>query len=208
MKKVLIVDDHPVVRLAVRMLLEKERMLVIGETDDGLEAIQLVKRFSPDLIILDIDILSLNGIDVVQRIRAYGFQGGILILSSKSNEHYIRLSANAGADGFISKRNNLPDLHDALRAIQGGYGYFPLNRAHLASARSAGGGDTRRITELSAKELDVLRYLAKGKKVIEIARLMNVSDKTISTYKSRLMAKLELKNMMEVYDFSRRNNLD
>ncbi len=208
MKNVLIVDDHPVVRLAVRILLEKERMTVVGETEDGLEAIQLVKRLSPDLVILDIDILSLNGIDVTQRIRANGFQGGILILSSKNNEHYIRLSIGAGADGFINKRKNLTELHNAMRAIQGGYGYFPLNFMRMESPGQTTKEEGNTITALSAKELDVLRYLAKGIKVVDIAKLMNVSDKTISTYKRRLMTKLKLQNMMDIYEFSRKNNLD
>lgn len=208
MKNVLIVDDHPVARLAVRMVLEKENLTVVAETEDGLHAIQLAKQLSPDLVIVDIDIVSVNGIDVVQRLRANGFNGGILVLTGKEGDHYIRRCASAGADGFLSKRNNLSELSDAVRAIRGGYGYFPRNLARLDAVSGLIDSGKGKMAELSAKELDVLRYLARGMKVVEIAREMNISDKTVSTYKSRLMSKLGLKNMVEIYDFTQRHNLD
>jgi two-component system response regulator EvgA len=208
MNNVLIVDDHPVARLAVRMLLEKDGMAIIGETDDGLEAVRLAKQLTPDLVVVDIDIPSLNGIEVVQRLRRNGYGGGILVLTGKDDDHYVKRCAGAGADGFISKRNNLTELHDAIRALKGGYGYFPLNRARLEAAASALGDDKSKIADLSAKELQVLRYLTKGIKVVDIAVQMQISDKTVSTYKRRMMQKLELKNMVELYDFTQRNNLD
>lgn len=209
MNNVLIVDDHPVARLAIKMLLEQAQLTVIGETEDGLEALRLTKQFAPDLVIVDIDIPSLNGIDVVQRLRKNGFDGGILVLTGKDDDHYVKRCANAGADGFISKRNNLTELHDAIRALRGGYGYFPIHRARLGAASSAPEDDDKsKIAELSAKELQVLHFLAKGIKVVDISVQMQISDKTVSTYKRRLMQKLELNNMVELYDFTQRNNLD
>lgn len=168
----------------------------------------MAKQLSPDLVIVDIDIVSVNGIDVVQRLRANGFNGGILVLTGKEGDHYIRRCASAGADGFLSKRNNLSELSDAVRAIRGGYGYFPRNLARLDAVSGLIDSGKGKMAELSAKELDVLRYLARGLKVVEIAREMNISDKTVSTYKSRLMSKLGLKNMVEIYDFTQRHNLD
>ncbi|MBH1930371.1 response regulator [Serratia rubidaea] len=207
MNNVLIVDDHPVARLAVKMLLEQAKLTVIGETDDGLEALRLTKQLAPDLVVVDIDIPSINGIDVVQRLRKNGYGGGILVLTGKDDDHYVKRCANAGADGFISKRNNLTELHDAVRALRGGYGYFPIQRARLGAA-AAPGDDKSKIADLSAKELQVLHYLAKGVKVVDIGVQMQISDKTVSTYKRRLMQKLELSNMVELYDFTQRNNLD
>ena len=208
MNNVLIVDDHPVARLAIKMLLEQAKLAVVGETDDGLEALRLTKELTPDLVVVDIDIPSLNGIDVVQRLRGSGFTGGILVLTGKDDEHYIRRCASVGADGFISKRNNLTELHDAIRAIRGGYGYFPLKRARFESAQSSPQSDKGKLASLSAKELQVLHYLAKGIKVVDIGVRMKISDKTVSTYKRRLMQKLELSNMVDLYDFTQRNNLD
>ncbi|WP_337262911.1 MULTISPECIES: response regulator [unclassified Serratia (in: enterobacteria)] len=208
MKNVLIVDDHPVARLAVSMLLEKDGMTVAGETDDGLEAVQLAKKLAPDLMIVDIDIPSLNGIDVVQRLRKNGYGGRILVLTGKDDDHYIKRCASAGADGFISKRNNLTELHDALRALKAGYSYFPSSWARMAIMGTSAGDDKSKIAGLSVKELQVLQYLAKGIKVVDIAVHLQISDKTVSTYKRRLMQKLELQSMLELYDFTQRNNLD
>lgn len=207
MNNVLIVDDHPVARLAVRMLLEKDNMTVLAETDDGLEAVLLAKQLVPDLIIVDIDIPSLNGIEVVQRLRKNDFKGGILVLTGKDDAHYVKRCASAGADGFISKRNNLTELHDAVRAIRGGYGYFPLSRARMEASGESLRDDKSKIAALSAKELQVLHFLAKGLKIVDIGDRMQISDKTVSTYKRRLMLKLELSNMVELYDFAQRNNL-
>ncbi|MCR0997798.1 response regulator [Serratia rubidaea] len=208
MNNVLIVDDHPVARLAVKMLLEQAQLSIIGETDDGLEALRLTKQLAPDLVVVDIDIPSLNGIEVVQRLRKHGYSGGILVLTGKDDSHYVKRCANAGADGFISKRNNLTELQDAVRALRNGYGYFPIHHARLGATGTTQEDDKSKIAELSAKELQVLHYLAKGIKLIDISVDMQISDKTVSTYKRRLMRKLELNNMVELYDFTQRNNLD
>lgn len=206
MKNVLIVDDHPVVRMALRLLLETDNMNVIGETDDGFEAMNLTKRLSPDLIIVDIDMPSYNGIDLVQRLRNNDFSGGILVLTGKDGDHYIKRSASAGADGFISKRNNMTELHDAIRAINAGYGYFPLNRKRHGMADDEP-ADKAKIEALSSKELQVLVFLARGMKVVEMAQKMKISDKTVSTFKRRLMEKLDIHNMVGLYEFANRNNI-
>ncbi|MCA1175758.1 MULTISPECIES: response regulator [unclassified Pantoea] len=208
MEKVLIVDDHPITRLALKILIEEDNRVVVGEVSDGIQAIQFVKKLQPDLVIIDIDIPVLNGIDVIRRVRQSGHEMGILVLSGKDSEHYIRRCATAGANGFMSKCKDLAELRDAIRAISKGYGFFPMNRARQGSHLDEESSDQRKIDELSPKELDVLRQLARGEKVVDIARGMNISDKTVSTYKSRLMMKLELKNLVDVLDFAQRHNLD
>ncbi|ORM68435.1 response regulator [Pantoea rwandensis] len=206
MKDVLIIDDHPVVRMALKLLLETDNMTVVAETDDGYEALNLTKKLSPDLIIVDIDMPSYNGIDLVQRLRNNGFAGGILVLTGKDVDHYIKRSANAGADGFISKRNNMTELHDAIRAINAGYGFFPLNRKRHGMPEDEQ-EDKVKIATLSSKELQVLVFLTKGMKVVEMAQKMKISDKTVSTYKRRLMEKLDIDNMVGLYEFAKRNNI-
>ncbi|WP_337023531.1 MULTISPECIES: response regulator [unclassified Pantoea] len=208
MEKVLIVDDHPITRLALKILIEEDNRVVVGEVGDGIQAIKFVKKLQPDLVIIDIDIPVLNGIDVIKRVRQSGHEMGILVLSGKDSEHYIRRCATAGANGFMSKCKDLAELRDAIRAISKGYGFFPMNRARQCSHLDEESSDQRKIDELSPKELDVLRQLARGEKVVDIARGMNISDKTVSTYKSRLMMKLELKNLVDVLDFAQRHNLD
>lgn len=208
MEKVLIVDDHPITRLALKLVIEQDNRVVVGEVGDGIQAIQWVKKLQPDLVIIDIDIPVLNGIDVIKRVRQSGHKRGILVLSGKDSEHYIRRCATAGANGFISKCKELTELRDAIRAISKGYAFFPMNCARQGLHLEDENSDQRKIDELSPKELDVLRLLARGEKVVDIARGMNISDKTVSTYKSRLMLKLELKNLVDVLDFAQRHNLD
>lgn len=207
MASILIVDDHPVARLAIRMLLEKENYTVVGEVDDGFKALQQVKQFNPDLILVDIDILSLNGIDLMLRLRHQEYKGGILVLTGKDNAHYITRCKQAGADGFISKRNNLSELKNALRSIESGYSFFPLQRAEFSDSKPFS-DETDRINQLSTKELQVLSCLSKGMKILDIAEQMKISHKTVSTYKSRMMYKLQLNNMVDLYHFSQRHNLD
>ncbi|HEJ7991577.1 TPA: response regulator [Serratia liquefaciens] len=208
MKSVLVVDDHPVTRFAIKVLLEKEGLRVISETGDGLEALSLIEEHKPDLVIVDIDIHSISGIELVQRLRKRKFSGSILMLSGKDEPFYIKNCVSAGADGFISKANNLFDLHSAVAAINAGYGYFPLKQARQHALQPAEDKDKHAITNLSTKELQVLRYLAKGMRLVDIGLQMNISDKTVGTYKRRVMAKLELNSMMETYEFCIRNNLD
>lgn len=207
MASVLIVDDHPVARLAIRMLLEKDNYTVVGEADDGFKALQQARQLNPDLILVDIDILSLNGIDLVLRLRQQEYQGGILVLTGKDNHHYVTRCKQAGADGFISKRHHLSELKHALHSIQSGYSFFPLERSEFINSNALG-EETDRINALSTKELQVLSCLSKGMKILEVAKEMKISNKTVSTYKARMMNKLQLKNMVELYHFSQRHNLD
>jgi two-component system response regulator EvgA len=208
MKRVIIVDDHPVTRFAIRMLLEKEGLEIIGETGDGLEALPLVKKSQPDIVIVDIDIDSMDGIELVTRLRRNNYSGGVLILTGKDGEHYIKNCVSAGADGFINKSNNLADLNLAVQAIIGGYGYFPLKRArqHAVDSNEVNGQDE--IASLSMKELQALRYLAKGLRLVDIGIQMNISHKTVGTYKRRIMTKLGLSTMKEIYEFCTKNKID
>ncbi|EJL85164.1 response regulator [Pantoea sp. GM01] len=207
MTNVMIVDDHPVARIAIRMLLQEEGHSVIGECADGLDALNMARQLNPDIMIIDIDIPSLSGIEVITRLRKGDFAGGILVMSGKDDEHYIKHCASAGADGFVSKRNDLSEVNNAIRALEGGYGFFPLSRSRREAASPASSNEQIMLASLSSKELQVLNYLARGLKIIDIAPHMKISNKTVSTYKARVMQKLELGSMVELYEFCRRNNI-
>ncbi|MCP2231679.1 response regulator [Erwinia aphidicola] len=207
MANILMIDDHPVARLAIRMLLEKDQHTVVGEADDGLKALQMVRQLEPDMVIVDLDIPSLSGIEVIEKLRASGFKGGLLVLTSRDDEHYLSRCMSIGADGFVSKKNNLEELSDAVKAVMRGYGYFPLKRkngGNIAHPEQ----ETESLKALSSRELQVLRYLAQGMKVIDISQRMHISNKTVSTYKTRVMTKLELESNLALIDFARRNHLD
>lgn len=208
MMNVFIIDDHPVARIAVRMLLENAGHQVVGETDDGLRALQQIRNMhpAPDVVIVDLDIPGLGGVELMDKLRTGGYLGGLLVLTGRDDEHYVNRCIGVGADAFVSKRNNLEELADAVRAIGRGYGYFPLKRR-------TGGGQQVPVPEpaiaaLSNRELQVLQHLARGARVVDVAEKMHVSTKTISTYKRRLLAKLGLDSTLALVDFARHHNLD
>src|SRR5471030_3331544 len=125
MYREIVVDDHPVVRLAVGMLLQRGEIEVVGETGNGLEAVQLAKSLQPDIVILDISIPKLDGLEVIGRLRLLDVPVKVLVLTSQSASSFSARCRQAGAAGFITKTEELSDLLDAIKAIRAGYSYFP-----------------------------------------------------------------------------------
>ena len=136
MNKVLIVDDHPVIRLAVRMLMERHGYEVVAETDNGVDALQLAREHMPDIVILDIGIPKLDGLEVICRLastkQAVSFK--VLVLTSQAPGHFSMRCMQAGAAGYVCKQQDLTELLSAIKAVLSGYSYFP-NQA-LNSVRS------------------------------------------------------------------------
>lgn len=125
MHTVLIVDDHPVIRLAVRVLLEKHGLQVVAETDNGVDAIQLVREHEPDVVILDIGIPKLDGLTVISRIKSLELRTQVLVLTSQSAEAFCKRCIQVGARGFVNKEEDLNNLINALNAVIAGYTFFP-----------------------------------------------------------------------------------
>ncbi|QMV52067.1 response regulator [Ewingella americana] len=206
MSRFLIVDDHPLARTAIRFLLENNGHEVVAETADGQEVFGLMTELEPDMLIIDIDINNMDGLEVIENLRTQRNHTPAIVMSGKNADYYALRSAKSGANGFISKKNNLSDLNIAIEAVRNGYGYFPL-KSHSSALLEETTSDAERIKTLSAREFQVLQYLAQGMEVITIATRMKISNKTISTYKSRLMDKLGLKTRTELLDFVRRNQI-
>ncbi|PKH26677.1 DNA-binding response regulator [Enterobacterales bacterium CwR94] len=207
MADILIIDDHPVARLAVRMLLEKDGHNIVAEAGEGYQALRLANEHRPELIIVDLDIPGISGIELIEKLRAAEFQCGILVLTARDDDHYLSRCMSIGADGFVGKRNNLEELGDAVRAVMRGYAYFPLKRKDTPTSKIPE-VEIVAIKNLSSRELQVLRYLARGEKLIDISDKMHISNKTVSTYKTRILSKLELHTTLELIDFARRHQLD
>ncbi|WP_271460962.1 response regulator [Pantoea leporis] len=202
----IIIDDHPLARLAMRMLLEKEDHSVVAEADTADDVVGLVRKNGAGALIMDIDLPGINGIEAISLLRAEGINIPVIVMSGKNPDYYSQLSMKAGASGFISKQNNLNDLTQAVNAVFSGYGYFPL-RMHNTGEQPDVRPDAERLKTLSRREFEVLKYLGEGKEIFNIAARMQVSNKTVSTYKARLMEKLGLKNLRDLLDFTRRNNI-
>lgn len=204
MKTVLIVDDHPAIRMAVRILLLAEGFHICGEVDNGIAAIRCAKCKIPDIVILDIGIPMLDGIDVINRIKRNNHQSIIVVLSAQDGNHIISRCCQAGADGFISKMDDLRLLIYAIDTCLAGNRYFPESIIYEErKITNINDGDDL-LSSLSDREMSVFLALCKGSSNKEIAKNMLLSEKTISTYKYRIMQKLHVDNMVELIELAKR----
>ncbi|MFJ5282965.1 response regulator [Pseudomonas rustica] len=207
MYKVIVVDDHPFVRASVKALLSQDGFDIVGETGNGQEAIRLVRDLQPDLIVLDIGIPDLDGFEVINRLSGLSRAVKVLVLSTQSPEQFSIRCKHAGAAGYVCKNDELAELSKAARAVMSGYTYFP-NIAFSSVRKLDGDADEQqRLGTVSDREMRVLQQLAKGFSNKQIADTMFLSNKTISTYKSRLLEKLELKSVVELAELAKRNGL-
>lgn len=207
MSKVFIVDDHPVIRLAIRMLLEHEGYEIVGESDNGVDAMQMIRECVPDLIILDISIPKLDGLEVLARFNAMNSTLKTLVLTAQSPTLFAMRCMQSGASGYVCKQEELSELVSAVKAVFSGYNYFPSQA--LTPERSDDTDDTEieLFKLVNDRELMVLQLFAQGKTNKEIAKGMFLSNKTVSTYKKRLMQKLKANSLVDLIELAKRNAL-
>ena len=207
MYRALVVDDHPFIRSTVCMLLRQERIEVVGQADNGIDALRLAREHLPDLVILDITMPGLDGLEVLARIRALERPAKILVLTSQMPEAYSLRCMQAGAAGYVSKTDDLCELNKAVRAVLSGFTYFPEVALSSVQYQQLHISEAQCIASLTDRELMVLQYLARGLSNKAIGDAMLLSNKTISTYKVRLLEKLRLSSLIDLADFARRNLL-
>ena len=182
MNKVLIVDDHPVIRLAVRMLMERHGYEVVAETDNGVDALQLAREHMPDIVILDIGIPKLDGLEVICRLASTKQSAPVkvLVLTSPAPGHFSMRCMQAGAAGYVCKQQELTELLSAIKAVLSGYRYFPNRHSTrygppwAMPAKRYGGASV-------GPGNDGLQQLARGRTNKEIADGMFLSNKTSAT---------------------------
>ena len=204
---VLIADDHPLIRSAMKLLLESDGHDVVAEADNGADAVQLARKHNVDLIIHDITMPGLDGLEVINRIRVSEVKSRILVVTSQSPLFYSQRCMKAGAAGFITKGQDLTELMRAIKIIMDGYTFFPFLAASSVRSSDANMSDIEMIQNLSARELYILQQLARGLSNKKIAEDMILSSKTISTYKARLIEKLNIKSVVYLAEFAKRNDL-
>lgn len=205
MQSVFIVDDHPVIRLAVRMLLENQGYKIVGESDNGVDAMQLIREARPNLVILDIAIPRLDGLEVLARFQSMGLPMKVLVLTAQSPALFAIRCMHSGASGYVCKQEDLSELISAIKAVLAGYNYFPSQvlQGETESSRSELG----LFRQVNDRELMVLQLFAQGRSNKEIASGMFLSNKTVSTYKKRLMQKLRVSTLVDLIDVAKRNAL-
>ncbi len=202
--KAIIIDNHPLARAVIRNLLENAGVNVLFESDNGAEALKLMKNAQPDVVILDADMPRLSGIEVIVKLRKKRYIGIIIVVSANNDFFYSQRSADAGANAFISKKHCITDIIPAIEAAQKGYSYFPFISDELNVKPTS---EKEKLDLLSMQEIKVMRYILDSLSTMSIASEMRISSKTVSTYKSRLMDKLECKTLMDLFSFARRNKI-
>ena len=207
MFKALVVDDHSFIRASVKVLLAAEQFEIVAEAANGVEAVYLAREHAPDLILLDIAMPLLDGLEVISRISALGLPSKILVLTSMEASFYAMRCMKAGASGYVSKAGSLEELTRAIKVIMDGYSYFPLLANSSVRAIDNQASEYDLIGQLSDRELTILQQLARGFSNKEIGDSMLLSNKTISTYKTRLIEKLNVKSVVYLAEFAKRNNL-
>lgn len=207
MASILIADDHSVVRMAVRALVEKAGHTVVSEVAKGLEVISAVKKLKPDLIILDIDLPQMDGFEVLRRLSRDDQKFKVLVFSAMPAERFSTRCSRLGAVAYVSKNGEISDLVSAIQVVLKGYSFFPITASASVRSDDVVMSEADLLQALSVRELVVLKYISRGYRVRNISDELMLSTKTISTYKARLLAKLRLENLADLIDFARRNGI-
>ncbi len=208
--RVVLADDHTMVRQALSQVLEEtsDRIRVVGQASNGIEALQLVEETRPDVLVVDYTMPELDGPGVIKAVRERWSAVKVLVLTVHEDVHYAVTTLERGADGFVVKSAAVEELVTAIDSVRGGGTYISPKVAQqvgeqLERARKKRSG----LNALSPREFDVLRAFGCGMSVSECAVQLNISKPTVATYRTRLMAKLGLKSTTEIIRFALEHGL-
>jgi two-component system, NarL family, response regulator NreC len=205
--KVLLADDHAVVRQGFRLILSSQSdMTIVGEASNGREVLELAEKLQPDVVIMDVAMPELNGIEATRRLAESMPHTRVLALSMHKDSVYVREILRAGARGYLLKDSFDTDLLAAVRAVARGEGYLSpgVSEAVLSDYRKQ---VTDPLDLLSSREREVLQLIAEGKTNKEIATLLNLSVYTVDAHRGRIMEKLNLHTSGEIVRFAMRKGI-
>lgn len=210
--RVLVADDHTIVREGVRLLLDAQPDIeVVGEAADGREAVNLIRQFRPDLVVMDIQMPNLNGLEATREIKREFPQIQILALTMYESDEYFFQVLNAGASGYVLKKAASADLLSAIRAVHSGDVFlYPSVARRLVSdylTRVKSGEEQSSFDGLTAREHEVLKLIAEGHTNQAIADKLVISPSTVQTHRARIMQRLNLHNRAELIQYARRKGL-
>lgn len=209
---VLLVDDHTIVRDGLRYLLEAEPDIeVVGDAADGREAVELVAQLKPDVAIVDITMPELNGIDATLQMRQVCQSTEVIILSMHANTRHVARALQAGAHGYLIKESAGIEVIEAVRVVNDGHRYLSqmisdaliddyVSQCRIMEQRGS-------LELLSAREREVLQFVVEGRSSVEIASILNLSPKTVESYRSRLMHKLEISDIPSLVKYAIKQGL-
>jgi DNA-binding NarL/FixJ family response regulator len=210
MTRILLADDHRIVRAGLRALLEKQPGLeIVSEAEDGRSAVKATLELAPDVVILDISMPDLNGIDAARQIAAIQPKVKIIVLSMHSDKKYVPEAFKAGACGYLLKDCAVEELVNAVRTVLSGQPYLSPRIAGvvLGEYLQAKPKDTSAFSILSPREREVLQLLAEGKSTKDIAFKFRLSTKTVEAHRQRIMEKLNVRTIAELTKYAIREGL-
>ena len=210
MISVLIADDHSVVREGLRRVLEEDSdITVCGEAADGEEVLGLIAKHEPDLVILDITMPRLSGLETLERVKASHPGIKVVLLSFRADPPLIQSAVSLGADGYLLKNARKEEILAAIREVMGGGCYFspPVAREIVEQIREPGRRSREPFTQLSPREREVLRLIAEGLAAKEIATELGISTKTVEAHRTSLMRKLGVRKATELVRYAVRHGL-
>lgn len=210
--RVLLAEDHTIVRQGICALLKSEPDLeVVGEASDGLEAIELAKKMIPDVVLMDIAMRNLNGLEATRKIKKLFPHMKVLVLTMYENEEWIFQILKAGASGYLIKDSAMTDLTSAIRAIHQGDSYLSPSISKKVIdeyIRKAEIGEKNNVDDLlSNREREILQLIAEGDSVPKIASLLCISKKTVEAHKTHIMEKLNIRDKVGLIKYAIRTGL-
>ena len=207
MIRVLIADDHGIVRSGLRMLIERQGdMSVVAEADDGVDALELTQAERPDVAVLDVSMPRMTGLQAAREIRAYSPDTRVLLLSMHDEERYFFEGLEAGAAGYVLKRAADTDLIDALRTVAAGRTFLSGDAQELLM-REWKEGRSEPDDPLTPRELEVVKLIAEAYTNKQIAEILKVSEKTVESHRANVLAKLGMRDRVELVRYAIRRGL-
>jgi DNA-binding NarL/FixJ family response regulator len=210
--RILLADDHKLMRSGLKALIEQQPDLtVVGEADDGRQAVALAASLKPDLLVMDIGMPNLNGIEAARQITQANPATAIVILSMHSDESYVLRALKAGAKGYLLKDSAESDLIRAVHAVAGGKSFFSpavskvLLDDYVRKLQRSGAEDAYDL--LTPREREILQLIAEGKSNKDVANLLNLSVYTVETHRSNIMEKLNLRGIPELILYAVRKGI-
>lgn len=202
---IVLADDHAIIRQGLALLVEAEQdMEVLARAGDGREALALIESLRPHVAILDVNMPEMTGIEVVRRVVDTGLDTQVILLTMHEDPSAVREALEAGASGYVLKDNSFEDLVLAIGTVMaGGTFVTPSVREKLRKLQSLG----KTMGTLSEQEREVLKQIAQGLSSKEIGRVMNISPRTVDTYRKRLMVKLDLHTIADLVRHAVRSGL-
>jgi DNA-binding NarL/FixJ family response regulator len=206
--RVVIVDDHAIVRAGIRALFSCEPDVeVVGEAGDGPGALSQVERTSPDVLLADLSIPALSGVEIIARARALNPRMRVLVLSMHTAAEYVRPALRAGANGYVVKGSGLEDLVKALRLVAAGERFLDPRVEAVARVDEPASATRDDLERLTSREREVLQLVAEGQTNRQIAERLGLSPKTVDAHRTNLMRKLDLHDAQALTRFALRRGM-